>query len=258
MQEIHICENPRCGREHDGSYGSGRFCSLHCRKSFSSQQVKNRKSGYAIRSKKRKKPFGTWKCRFCGFIADTKHKLWDHYYKNHSTLLCGPHGKGKVGWNKGLTKLSDPRIAKQAKTLHSGYKSGRITGSMKGKHHSKATKLKLQTMMCNWLNTISPSRRVNYNKRSIQILEQIAKEHGWNIQHAENGGEFYTGIGYFVDAYDKEKNIVLEYDEPKHYVDYASNLLTQKDIERQTKIIEHLKCQFWRYNERTKTLWKVN
>ena len=23
----YICENPRCGKEHDGSYGSGRFCS---------------------------------------------------------------------------------------------------------------------------------------------------------------------------------------------------------------------------------------
>ena len=33
--------------------------------------------------------------------------------------------------------------------------------------------------------------------------------HGWIIQHAENGGEFYTGIGYWLDAYDKEKILHL-------------------------------------------------
>lgn len=27
------CE--KCGKEHDGSYGSGRFCSAHCARSFS-------------------------------------------------------------------------------------------------------------------------------------------------------------------------------------------------------------------------------
>jgi len=28
------CENPRCSKEHDGSYGSGRFCSDHCRRVY--------------------------------------------------------------------------------------------------------------------------------------------------------------------------------------------------------------------------------
>lgn len=96
-----------------------------------------------------------------------------------------------------------------------------------------------------------------YNKSSILILEAIAKEHGWNIQHAENGGEFYTGIGYFVDAYDKEKNVVLEFDESVHYVDIENNILREKDIIRQKEIIEHLHCEYWRYNSVTKILWKV-
>jgi len=30
--KLHICEN--CGKEHDGSYGSGRFCSKSCKMSF--------------------------------------------------------------------------------------------------------------------------------------------------------------------------------------------------------------------------------
>lgn len=100
--------------------------------------------------------------------------------------------------------------------------------------------------------------RPRYNKLSIQILEEIAKEHGWNIQHAENGGEFYTGIGYFVDAYDKEKNIVLEFDEAAHYVDVENNVLREKDLIRQKNIIEHLHCEYWRFNSVTQKLWKVS
>ena len=34
-----ICEN--CGKEHNGSYGSGRFCSKECARSYSSKQNKN-------------------------------------------------------------------------------------------------------------------------------------------------------------------------------------------------------------------------
>ena len=36
---IMICEN--CGKEHDGFYGSGRFCSKECARSYSSKQNKN-------------------------------------------------------------------------------------------------------------------------------------------------------------------------------------------------------------------------
>lgn len=30
IQNNRICENPKCKKEHDGSYGSGRFCSASC------------------------------------------------------------------------------------------------------------------------------------------------------------------------------------------------------------------------------------
>jgi hypothetical protein len=62
---------------------------------------------------------------------------------------------------------------------------------------------------------------------------------------------------YYDDAYDKEKNIVVEYDEKKHYDDVENNILREKDLKRQKEIIEHLHCEFWRYNETTKCLWKV-
>ena len=43
------CEN--CGNEHDGSYGSGRFCSDHCRRVYSG------KKAFEKRDKNWKSPF---------------------------------------------------------------------------------------------------------------------------------------------------------------------------------------------------------
>ena len=35
-----ICKN--CGKEHDGSYGSGKFCSLKCARSYATKNdIKN-------------------------------------------------------------------------------------------------------------------------------------------------------------------------------------------------------------------------
>ena len=77
------------------------------------------------------------------------------------------------------------------------------------------------------------------------------------MQHAENGGEITCG-GYFLDGYDSKRNIVFEYDEPKHYVDIDNNILSDKDIERQNFIIEKLDCDFYRYNEALNLFYKVN
>ena len=42
------CEN--CGKEHDGSYGSGRFCSVSCKQQYNLKPKKNKH----------------YCCRFCG------------------------------------------------------------------------------------------------------------------------------------------------------------------------------------------------
>jgi hypothetical protein len=80
----------------------------------------------------------------------------------------------------------------------------------------------------------------NYNKSSIPIIEAKAKELGiTDLQHAENGGEYHIKeLGYFVDGYSKEKNIVIEYYEKFH----TSNI--KKDMNRQQEITNLLKCKF--------------
>ena len=53
--------------------------------------------------------------------------------------------------------------------------------------------------------------------------------------------------GYFVDYYEPQKNIVVEYDETFHY--NADWSLKERDIHRQEEIVNYLGCKFFRYNE---------
>ena len=78
-----------------------------------------------------------------------------------------------------------------------------------------------------------------YNPNACILIEEYGKEHGFNFQHAENGGEVRV-IGYSLDGYDKEKNVVIEVDEPSH------RWKVEYDARRQKEIEEHLGCKFIR------------
>jgi hypothetical protein len=55
----------------------------------------------------------------------------------------------------------------------------------------------------------------SFNPKACKIIDEFGKKHGYTFQHAMNGGEVTLG-GYFVDGYDKENNVVIEYYEPFH------------------------------------------
>jgi len=78
-----------------------------------------------------------------------------------------------------------------------------------------------------------------FNKKACQIIENYGKENGYNFQHAMNGGEYFISeLGYWVDGYDKDKNVVIEYYEPFH-----RNQL-ERDERRKQEIINYLNCDF--------------
>ena len=67
-----------------------------------------------------------------------------------------------------------------------------------------------------------------------------------------NGGEIEC-CGYFLDGYDKNKNIIVEYDEPRH----QRPSVQKKDTLRQKILINHLSCDFYRYKEWENELIKI-
>jgi len=84
----------------------------------------------------------------------------------------------------------------------------------------------------------------SYNSDACDLIEDYGKKHGYEFQHAENGGEYrIKNLGYWVDGYDEEKNVVVEADEPHHY---RNGELRKKDKRRQKQIMNELGCKFIR------------
>ena len=91
-------------------------------------------------------------------------------------------------------------------------------------------------------------------KITCKYFDKLNKQKNWQLQHGLNGGEFYIKeLGYYVDAYDKNKNIIVEYDEPYH----DSQHRYEKDLERAKEIKNYLKCRFLRYKESKGLLYEI-
>ena len=85
----------------------------------------------------------------------------------------------------------------------------------------------------------------NYNPAGCKLIDAYGEQNGYTFQHAENGGEFHIKeLGYWVDGYDEGRNTIIEVDEAHHF-DSDGNL-TERDIRRQTEIVEYLGCDFIR------------
>lgn len=154
------------------------------------------------------------------------------------------------------------------KTLTDSHKK-HISDANKGHKHTKCYRQKMSKF---WKGrTFSPDAHINmrkaaikrvinqfgttsYNKKACEYMDKLNADRGWNLQHAENGGEVEI-LGYLVDGYDKSRNIVFEYDERQHFT--IGGKLRGRDVRRQKDIISHLGCEFYRYNSTTNTFYKV-
>jgi hypothetical protein len=126
-----------------------------------------------------------------------------------------------------------------------------ISNRKKGIPLTKEHCLALRNARIEWLKNhdfIFPT----FNKSACEYLDRLNKEFGWNLQHALNGGE-YLVCGYWVDGYDKNRNIVVEYDEPFHNKPSRQ----YKDEKRTEEIKRSLQCRFYRYNVRNNELKEV-
>ena len=139
--EKFVCEN--CGKEHDGSYGSGRFCSSTCRSKFNGKQSnKNGKLSnhrpFIIRHNTKE---GGWKCCRCGEVFETRRKKQLHFKEAHSTTV-------KIGsWSKGLTKETNDSLKKISDTYRKHLEEGKIKPSQLGKPLSETHKKKISEGM---------------------------------------------------------------------------------------------------------------
>jgi hypothetical protein len=152
-------------------------------------------------------------------------------------------------------KMSDASIGKKKSISHRANiarsQIGKIS-PMLGKQHSAQSKIKMRLARINQIsknifdgNQIIPG----WNEMACQKIDEYGKQNGYNFQHAMNGGEYFISeLGYWVDGYDNEKNVVVEYYEKWH------SKQKEKDLNRQKEICKHLNCNFIILNENDNTL----
>jgi len=92
----------------------------------------------------------------------------------------------------------------------------------------------------------------SFNSIACKFIDEFGKKNGYNFQHGMNGGEVWID-GFSLDGYDKEKNIVFEYDEPQH--EKSKNKLN--DLNRVENLLKnkHIKSII-RYSEKFNKIYK--
>jgi hypothetical protein len=133
-------------------------------------------------------------------------------------------GIGRKVWNTGLTAEIDSRIKKIPRTEE-----------QKQKFRESAIK-----RMDKLFGRCVPG----YNPRACETFDELNRIYGLNLRHAENGGEVCI-MGYFVDAFDLENQLIIEYDEKYH----NNQKHKRKDEIRQSNLIRVTGFTFIRIKE---------
>ena len=218
------CENPKCNKEHDGSYGSGRFCSESCRRSYSAQQNNFVELGKRRRSRrqmniheqhlKTRAPRGTWQCKKCNLIFETRAQLFEHNHQIH------PIQKGS-SWNKGLTKETDERVARNAKHVSEGFRKrideGYVNPTWAPEYWTeerRKERSEIKKQLYHEHPEKHPNRKLAGNRKKMTYPEQLVYD--WLVEHQVRFvHQFLFKTDQFtryVDFYIPERKLFIEVD----------------------------------------------
>lgn len=258
---IYKCKH--CGKEFSDRYkltGHSTWCEKNPKFSKEDRLKSLLKARSHINSDKKKKDNTELICQYCGKICMGKNSLINHerFCKNNPNRAESPfvkYNKEKDhAWNKGLSTKNNISIRNQSEQLKKHWSENDVHN--KGKKMSVEQKEKIRNTVINNIKELKGSISPMYSKKACDYIDKLNDKYGWKLQHAENGGE-YEFFGYFPDGYDKENNIIFEYDEKQHYQNVWENILKDKDLERQNILIERLNCRFFRYNEELDYFYEV-
>lgn len=208
-----ICEN--CGKEHDGSYGSGRFCSKSCRCKFNGRQAnKNGKltghPNYNIECKGNKPRPEGWKCKWCDLIFKSRRERSKHTNEVHIRDKEHP-------WNYGLTKETSEKIRANSELLKDLYKSGKIIKADKRLVWTEERRKKQSENKKKFYAEhpeAHPNRKLANNRSKMSYPEKIVYD--WltekNIAFEHNKLIRTKTITRYADFYLKDYNLIIEVD----------------------------------------------
>lgn len=177
-----------------------------------------------------------------GKTSPNKGRKWsDEYKKNMSERLMG-----RIFSKEHKEKISNTN---KGRLLTEEHKQKLRTSK------SEETKYKLRIATIEDLKKkgilVGKNSSKNFNPSACRFIDGFGKKNGYNFRHAMNGGEVEL-YGYFVDGYDKENNIIFEYDEKHHKSSYC----LKKDKIRQNNLIKNINPnKFIRYDEMNNRLY---
>lgn len=194
-------------------------------------------------------------CCNCEVYYKTKYKLISSIKNNSLCIKCSKIGenspvKGRIHTEEEKEKRNSKLRGKirtlESRKKYSVSKSGKNNPHY-GKHipksieHKKRIRLSCIKVVNEKLKLCGKKMRPNFNPIACKLIDEYGKQNGYNFQHALNGGEFYIKeLGYWLDGYDKEKNVVIEYYENNHW--HRNRI--EHDENRKKEIIDFLHCEF--------------
>ena len=93
----------------------------------------------------------------------------------------------------------------------------------------------------------------SFNRAACQFFDILNSKLKWNGQHALKDSEREI-IGYSVDYYNPELNLVIEWDEESHFKQKST---IEKDLRRQERILD-TGVKFYRIRQKTEIVTKVD
>jgi uncharacterized Fe-S cluster protein YjdI len=174
---------------------------------------------------------------YSGQFANIKYN--DGIRHNRTCMACnsGKFKRGYTPWIKGKSHTNEMKEKMKVWNSHI------FTDEQKEKV-SVAVKN-------NWKNPAKRKNMINASRWKNKVVDKGFPEllNKWTLLgfKFEPNHQVHTDTDlFYIDGYDKEHNVVLEYDTAYHF---RSNRQKQKDLIRQNKIIDILKPKkFWRYN----------
>ena len=240
MDNIKFCET--CGKEHDGSYGSGRFCSYNCKQKFSS--IKGAaKSAYIAKEKfgikcscefcgkeflskvdlkKHKsicdsKPKKEWKCKYCESSFKTRRLLQEHNKQNH---FVGEH----------LNQFTKAKLL--GLPVPEGTNKGK-RGFWYGKHLTEDQKKKISESRKKYLDEHPDKVPFKLNHSSKESYPEKYFREWLQKENIFSEREYQVGL-YTLEFAWPERKIYLEIDGSQHHLDW----MIKHDEERTKKLSE--------------------
>lgn len=138
-------------------------------------------------------------------------------------------------WNKGGGNYT-PEMRKKMSTSHLGQAPWNKGGTFTAESRRKMRLARLEVLKrCAFEGgQVRPS----YNPIACKFFDWFDKQYNTTGRYATKGGEYLIeGLGYFVDYFNPEMKIIIEWDEERSH--YRNGRLCDKDIQRQEEIMRY-------------------